>query len=73
MKHGDSTKSREKQCNWWYATCLGQYNWKDLNRVGKARWCRRWRCGVEEWEDAGSSTAAGAEIEFHAGLLIAER
>ena len=32
LGHGDSAKSRKKQCHWWCAAC-GQYNWKDPNRV----------------------------------------
>ena len=33
MEHGDSAKSREKQCNWWCPACGGQNKWRDPNRV----------------------------------------
>ena len=29
--HGDVNK--KKQCNWWCAACVGQYDWRNSNRI----------------------------------------
>ena len=33
MMYGDSSKKVKKQRSWCCAACVGQYNWKDPNRV----------------------------------------
>ena len=32
-----STKHGKKQCNWWFAACGGQYNWRNPNGVSVIR------------------------------------
>ena len=33
MDHGDRSKKGKKQCSWWCAACVGQYNWTDPHSV----------------------------------------
>ena len=33
MVHGDGSKNKKKQCDWWCAACGGQDNWRAPNRV----------------------------------------
>ena len=78
-RHGDSSKRRQKQCNWWCGACGGHFNWRDPNGalvIQDGEW-REWyapsstpQCGNQPMDEASHAVCEattgveGAEWEI---------